>query len=108
MLTVLLEQDHGEQARSGKATRQHVGRRRIAWLIFSQSRQLNFSRTSQALLALAQDGDHRTDAKIERVVDQQTGRLLRSWCLASAIYGVQSPALRGSFIRSALVGASRE
>ena len=39
----------------------------VAWLIFSQSRQLNFSRTSQALLALAQAVI--PGRKIERVVD---------------------------------------
>src|SRR5215471_2486888 len=42
VLPVLLKQDHGEQAGAGKAARQDGAG---AWLIFSQSRQVNFSRT---------------------------------------------------------------
>ena len=44
MLAELLEQDHGQQVRPGKAARRHV-ERRGGWVIVSQARHENFSRT---------------------------------------------------------------
>jgi hypothetical protein len=45
MLAELLEHDHGQQAWAGPASCNGMEWRLRAWLIFSQSRQLNFSRT---------------------------------------------------------------
>ena len=45
MLAELLEQDHGQEAGPRPASRRSHGTGAGAWLIFSQSRQVNFSRT---------------------------------------------------------------
>ena len=45
MLAKLLEQDHRQKAGTGPAARRCTWNGAGAWLIFSQSRQVNFSRT---------------------------------------------------------------